>query len=73
MQNRTKKNRTKNLEGLEEGLRKILEAALPAHCSSMVVLVAPCSFMGVRVAPIPFFNFKLFSGCGGTPTRWLKK
>ena len=45
----------KSLEGLEEGLRKILEAILPPHCSSMVVLVAPCSFMGVRVAPIPFF------------------
>ena len=53
----------KILDALEEGLRKVLEAANPApQCSSMVV----------RVAPFPFFNFKLLSTCGGTPTRWPK-
>ena len=52
----------KILEALEEGLRKVLEAIPPPHCSSMVV----------RVAPFPFFNFKLLSSCGGTPARWTK-
>ena len=53
----------KILDALEEGSRKVLEAATPApHCSSMVV----------RVAPFPFFNFKLLSSCGGTPNRWTK-
>ena len=37
----------KSLEGLEEGLRKVLEAILPPHCSSMVV----------RVAAFPFLKF----------------
>ena len=36
----------KILDALEEGLRKVLEAAIPApHCSSMVVRVAPFPFL----------------------------